>query len=313
MNVQAFASFEEAGRAVLRFLHERFGFTLWAITRVESNNLILLQAEDHGYGLKPGQIMCWANSLCSLMVAGQGPRIAPKTDDVAIYAQAPITQRVPIKAYVGQPIVWENGELFGTLCALDPMPQPDEIKQEETLFNLLGSLLSHILQNELKQQEQSRKLERFKAEALTDELTQLYNRRGWEQLLQAEEERNRRYGHSSAIYVVDLDGLKEVNDTCGHLAGDELIRQTAQILRHSVRTEDVVARLGGDEFAILTIETSEAEANALKERIQQALIDNQIEASIGVAIRLPATGLKEAFRLADQQMYAHKRSKQNQG
>ena len=123
----------------------------------------------------------------------------------------------------------------------------------------------------------------------------MYNKRGWEKLLQAEEKRTRCYRHSSAIYVVDLDGLKEINDTCGHLAGDELIRQTAQILRHSVRTEDVVARLGGDEFAILTIETSEAEANALKERIQQALIDNQIEASIGVAIRLPATGLKRSF------------------
>ncbi|RYY78583.1 MAG: GGDEF domain-containing protein [Moraxellaceae bacterium] len=309
MNVQAYASFEEAGRAILRFLHDRFGFTLWAITRVESNNLILLQAEDHGYGLKPGQIMCWANSLCSLMVAGKGPRIAPKTDDVAIYAQAPITHRVPIKAYVGQPIVWENGELFGTLCALDPAPQPDTIKQEESLLSLFGSLLSHILQNELKQQEQSRKLERFKAEALTDELTQLYNRRGWEQLLQAEEERSRRYGHSSAIYVVDLDGLKEVNDQYGHLAGDELIRLAAKTLRHAVRTEDVVARLGGDEFAILTIETSEAEAAVLIARIQQALHDNQIEASIGFALRLPATGLTEAMWLADQRMYAHKRSK----
>ena len=61
MNVPAFASFEEAGRAILRFLHERFAFTLWAITRVESNNLILLQAEDHGYGLKPSQIMYQAN------------------------------------------------------------------------------------------------------------------------------------------------------------------------------------------------------------------------------------------------------------
>lgn len=174
-------------------------------------------------------------------------------------------------------------------------------------------MLSLTLQKELKLAEHSRYLKRLQAEALTDELTQVYNKRGWEKLLQAEEKRTRRYGHSSAIYVVDLDGLKEVNDTCGHLAGDELIRQTAQILRHSVRTEDVVAWLGGDKFAILTIETSETEANVLKKRIQQALINNQVEASVGVAIRLPATGLKEAFSLAYQQMYVHKRSKQNQG
>ncbi len=122
MNVQTFANFEEAGQAVLKFLHQRFGFNLWAITRVENNNLILLQSEDHGYGLKPGQVMHWADSFCSLMVAGKGPRIAPKTDEVEIYASARVAQQVPIKAYIGQPIVKENGDLFGTLCALDPAP-----------------------------------------------------------------------------------------------------------------------------------------------------------------------------------------------
>lgn len=310
MDTQALGSFEQAGRAVLKFLHQRFGFQFWAITRVESDNLILLQAEDHGYGFKPGKVMCWANSLCSIMAAGRGPRIAPKTDEVEIYAQAPIIQRVPVKAYVGQPIVWEDGTLFGTLCALDPAPQPDDIKQEEPLITLLGDLLSHILQNELKQQEQARRLERFKAEALTDELTQLYNRRGWEQLLQAEEERSRRYGHSSAVYVIDLDGLKTVNDSHGHHAGDQLIQRAAQVLRHTVRAKDVIARLGGDEFGILTLETNQAEAAILLERIQQALINSEVEASIGYALRLPATGLIEALRQADRQMYMNKRIKQ---
>ncbi len=63
--------------------------------------------------------------------------------------------------------------------------------------------------------------------------------------MQAEEDRSRRYGHSSAIYVIDLDGLKQVNDTYGHQAGDELIKRAADALRQSVRNEDVVSRLGG--------------------------------------------------------------------
>lgn len=310
MDLQVFDNFENAGQAVLSFLHKRLGFDLWMITRTEGDDWIVLQSEDHGYGVKPGQVFRWADSFCCHMVEGLTPRMAPCSDLVTLYASAPIAQQITIKSYIGYPLLNEHGELFGTLCAIDPQPKPESLKLEENLIELLGGLLSLTLQKELKLAEHSRYLERLKAESCTDELTQVYNERGWEKLLQAEEERSRRYGHSSAIYMVDLDGLKEVNDTYGHQAGDQLIQQAAQALRHSVRTEDVVARLGGDEFAILTIETSEAES--LLTRIQQALQNAQVDASIGFALRLPATGLREAFRLADQHMYAHKRSKQKE-
>lgn len=82
------------------------------------------------------------------------------------------------------------------------------------------------------------------------------------------------------------------------------------MLRHTVRAKDVIARLGGDEFGILTLETNQAEAAILLERIQQALINSEVEASIGYALRLPATGLIEALRQADRQMYMNKRIKQ---
>lgn len=304
-----FDSFETAGQAVLKFLHQRLGFDLWMITRTEGDDWIVLQAEDHGYGVQAGQVFLWADSFCSHMVQGNGPRIAPRSADVDLYATAPIGKQVPIEAYIGQPIYKTNGELFGTLCAIDPSPQRQTLEEEKDLIEFMAALLTHILNDELKQAEQDRQIERLHTKAMTDELTQLYNRGGWEHFIQLEEARSQRYGDLSAVYVIDLDGLKDVNDTQGHAAGDELIQRAATALQQIARKNDIVARLGGDEFAVLSIAIKHEGATALFKRIENALQQAQVNASIGFALRHPSFGLEQAISQADQQMYFHKRSK----
>lgn len=299
-------NFESAADTVLAYLNSRFGFDLWMITRVEGDDWIVLQAKDEGYGVKAGDVFRWMDSFCSLMVLGRGPRIAPSSNAVPAYAAAPIGQQVKIAAYVGIPLLKADGGLFGTLCAIDPTPQPEAIAQEQPLIELLGTLLSIIMQNELLLVEETRRGERAEAEALTDGLTGLYNRRGWDRLLAAEEERCRRFGHPAFIVCLDLDGLKSLNDSQGHAAGDLLIQHTASVLRSTVRLQDVVARLGGDEFAILGVETDHFGAEALKARLQTALKDENIEASVGLAMRQPASGLQDAWEKADQEMYVEK-------
>lgn len=309
MSPWSFDSFESAGQAILKFLHQRVGFDLWMITRTEGDDWIVLQTEDHGYGVKPGQVFRWADSFCSHMVKGNAPCIAPRSNDIELYATAPIAKQVNIQAYIGQPLLKSNGELFGTLCAINPQPHDDKLLQEKDLIEFMAALLTHILHIELKQTEQTRQIERLQAKAMTDELTQLYNRGGWEHFIALEEERSQRYGNLSAVYVIDLDGLKEVNDTLGHAAGDELIQRAAHALRCMARQTDIVARLGGDEFSILSIEIDHAGAETLLERIQQALQQVQVDASVGFALRHPSFGLQQAISQADQQMYFHKRSK----
>jgi diguanylate cyclase len=309
MSPWSFDSFESAGQAILKFLHQRVGFDLWMITRTEGDDWIVLQTEDHGYGVKPGQVFRWADSFCSHMVKGNAPCIAPRSNDIELYATAPIVRQVNIQAYIGQPLLKSNGELFGTLCAINPQPHDDKLLQEKDLIEFMAALLTHILHIELKQTEQTRQIERLQAKAMTDELTQLYNRGGWEHFIALEEERSQRYGNLSAVYVIDLDGLKEVNDTLGHAAGDELIQRAAHALRCMARQTDIVARLGGDEFSILSIEIDHAGAETLLERIQQALQQVQVDASVGFALRHPSFGLQQAISQADQQMYFHKRSK----
>jgi diguanylate cyclase (GGDEF)-like protein len=304
-----FDSFESAGQGILKFLHQRLGFDLWMITRTEGDDWIVLQTEDHGYGVKPGQVFRWVDSFCSHMVKGDGPCIAPRSNDIELYATAPIARQVNIQAYIGQPLLKSNGELFGTLCAIDPKPRDETLKKEKDLIEFMAALLTHLLHIDLKQTEQLRQIERLQAKAMTDELTQLYNRGGWEHFIALEEERSQRYGNLSAVYVIDLDGLKEINDTQGHAVGDHLIQQAASALRNIARKSDIVARLGGDEFSILSVDLDHAGAESLFERIRQCLSEEQIDASIGFALRHPSFGLKQAISQADQQMYFHKRSK----
>lgn len=304
-----FDNFESAGHAILKFLHQRLGFDLWMITRTEGDDWIVLQTEDHGYGVKPGQVFRWADSFCSRMVTGEAPCIAPRSNDIDLYAAAPIARQVEIQAYIGQPLLKSNGELFGTLCAIDPEPQAEALHEEKDLIEFMAALLTHMLQMELKQTEQTRQIERLQTKAMTDELTQLYNRAGWEHFMALEEERSQRYGSLAAVYVIDLDGLKHINDTQGHAAGDQLIQRAAMVLQQVARKSDIVARLGGDEFCILSVDSDHAGAIKLFERIGQAFEAAEVDASIGFALRHPSFGLQQALSQADQQMYFHKRSK----
>ncbi|MBA4388637.1 MAG: sensor domain-containing diguanylate cyclase [Verrucomicrobia bacterium] len=309
METHSIGDFESAGRAVLSLLHRRLGFDLWMVTRTEGDDWIVLQSEDHGYGVEPGTVFRWADSFCSEMVKGNGPRIAPRSAEVPAYAAAPIGRQVQIGSYVGLPLVRTDGSLFGTLCAIHPLPQPESIVEEQDLVELLGAMLSKILQAELNAAEEVRRYEKLQVEVLTDEQTGLYNRRGWDRLLASEEERCRRYGHPAAVLMVDLDQLKVVNDRQGHAAGDALIVRAGATLRNVARKNDIVARLGGDEFGILIAECDCVNAEALLKRIRTAFAEADVKASMGLAMRDPAIGLEGACLAADKLMYEEKSSR----
>lgn len=304
----SFANFEAAGKAVLSFLYERIGFKLWMITRTEQNDWIVLQTADHGYDVQPGTVFRWADSFCSEMVKGNGPRIAPNSDDVPAYLTAPIGQQVPIKSYIGVPLTYSDGSLFGTLCAIDPVQQPEALHAELELIELLAALLSTVLNAELETLAQIRRSEILALESQTDIQTELLNRRAWDQMLAKEQDRCQRYGHPAAIFVIDLNGLKKINDTQGHAAGDIFIAKAAKVLKENAREGDVVARLGGDEFGILAVECDYAGAETLLLRLKQALKEAAVSASIGVAVKAASIDLKSVWDAADQLMYTEKRT-----
>jgi diguanylate cyclase (GGDEF)-like protein len=153
--------------------------------------------------------------------------------------------------------------------------------------------------------------------ALTDELTGIYNRRGFLQTGKRFLDVARRDLRSAYFVYIDLNNLKEVNDSAGHAAGDELIRQTGNFLRElfpSYGVREVLGRLGGDEFAALTTERecpSRSEI-LLRARMRQALVSDRYPLSLSVGLAyfnpLLPTGINELLEEAERAMYEHKRT-----
>jgi diguanylate cyclase (GGDEF)-like protein len=113
--------------------------------------------------------------------------------------------------------------------------------------------------------------QRMREMATRDELTGLWNRRHLAEQLDQEIQRARRYGHPFAVVLVDIDDFKLYNDTHGHLRGDELLRQLAELLLRTTRRADVVARIGGEEFVIVLPESDAPGAGALAEKVREAV------------------------------------------
>jgi diguanylate cyclase (GGDEF)-like protein len=249
------------------------------------------------------------------MTQGTTPRIVPDTVAVpglSAAVEARAAGSVRVAAYVGTPIVQPDGELFGTVVGLDPEPLATADLAHEPLLDLLSSLLSSVLAADGAAVRTARELERAVSDAETDPLTGLLNRRGWERWLAREEERFRRFGDPASVVMMDLDGLKAVNDVRGHDAGDRFIRRTADTLASGVRTGDPLARLGGDEFGLVA-SVGLADARRLADRLQAALLDAEISCSFGVAPFRVDGSFAAAIAEADAAMYENKRARQRVG
>ncbi len=158
--------------------------------------------------------------------------------------------------------------------------------------------------------------------ATLDSLTGLLNRRSIFEAGERELVRAQRYREPFSLLVIDLDNFKEVNDTCGHLIGDGLLKQVARRMKHALRVSDLIGRPGGDEFVVLLIKTTPGEAVMIAERLLKTLRDrpfrldgqsHRITASIGAAgIDDAPTAFQNLFQRADQAMYAAKQNGGNQ-
>lgn len=303
-----FDSFAEASEAVLRVLHERIGMELWMITRVQRDNWIILKSLDQKYGVSNGQVIRWSDSFCSRMVRGLGPRIAADAMKVPAYRDAPIARRMRIGAYIGIPLARGDGSLFGTLCAVSPEVKPQQIEQEQPFIELLTSLLSTILSQELAANDAARQVEKSRADAQRDSLTGLFNHRGWNELLALEQVRCERYGHPACVLSIDLNGLKKINDDQGHEAGDQLIRKAALAITEVSRTSEIIARPGGDEFLVLAVESDLDLGEFLLYRIRDRFTELGISAAFGIAEVIGGESLAVACQAADRAMYENKKS-----
>jgi diguanylate cyclase (GGDEF)-like protein len=152
--------------------------------------------------------------------------------------------------------------------------------------------------------------------ALTDDLTGLHNRRGFMAMAERQMRLGRRTGRGMILFMMDLDGLKQINDSFGHLEGDRALKRTAEVLEETFRDSDVIARLGGDEFAVLAIEAAGHCERTIQTRLFDGLksisaeqVPYELSLSLGFARFDPrnCTSIEELMVKADQAMYEQKR------
>jgi diguanylate cyclase (GGDEF)-like protein len=181
--------------------------------------------------------------------------------------------------------------------------------------NLLEELAAQIAWSV----ENSRLFAKAEQMARIDGLTGLLNRNSFDEIISNEIGRHMRYGGVFSVIIFDVDSFKKINDTYGHLVGDEILKKVSQIIKGTIRSADQAFRYGGDEFAILLPQTSTDAAYNISERIRERIISEIIIDSIPVTLSLgiagwpaDAIGVNEIIMAADMALYHAKRSGANQ-
>ncbi|MFO7726737.1 MAG: sensor domain-containing diguanylate cyclase [Desulfonatronovibrio sp.] len=240
--------------------------------------------------------------------------------EVMSYKERHLTSRSNTVSWLPNPVkqvlipLYTGKKIFGALLAV--ADEPFKLGRDQLqIINSAGNHLSLALRNALKYKE-------VKQEADFDGLTSIYNRQQFDKRIRVELKRHQRHAKHLSLIMLDLDYFKRLNDTYGHLAGDEVLRKVGSILEETVRETDFPARYGGEEFVVILPETNEQQAWLFAERLRKKISNSvfsynenkfNVTASIGVASLKPGP-LSPGDALvshADQALYMAKNSGRN--
>ena len=239
-----------------------------------------------------------SGSLSGLCVQQASPLLCEDTDaDPRVNLD--VCKRVGIGSMICVPL-FHRRRAVGVLKVLSPQPHAFRDSHVEAL-GMVASVIAASLLNA--DRYASANFERYH-----DALTGLRNRRAYEEELALELARHRRYHRPLTLVLLDLNGLKTVNDTYGHPAGDAIIRQAAEAMVRTTRIPDRCYRLGGDEFAIILPETAVGQASNVLAHLLPGIsaIGMGISASVGLAEPQPGTKSSDLHAAADRALYIEK-------
>ena len=196
-------------------------------------------------------------SVCDHTIRNSDPLVVPDLAADARFAHLPcVTDTNPIQAYLGIPLLNEDGYALGALCAMDHSPREFTPEQIDILSEFALLVVDWLEMRRMAQ---------------TDFLTGTMARRSFLAALEKEIARVGRSGRPSTLCLFDIDHFKRINDTYGHPAGDQVLRIVSSLCQEGLREGDLLARVGGEEFAILMTETSAQDAFGIVERLRKAI------------------------------------------
>ena len=214
-----------------------------------------------------------------------------------------------------RPITGSADYMYQNMTLIPLMSSDNEVQQ----IGVLIYDVTDIAVNKIKLEEANAKLLNL---SKTDHLTQLNNRGAWEVSLEQEFHRSQRSKHPCSVVMFDIDHFKNVNDTYGHQAGDEVIRRTSKLLQETMRKSDVAGRYGGEEFGVILPDTGAKNALIFTERLRKKIEAEVVEHEdfkINITISLGVSQLSddcESYQMwleqADKALYVCKESGRNQ-
>jgi diguanylate cyclase (GGDEF)-like protein len=277
-------------------------------------------------------------SFCGYAILNRETMVVPDATKDKRFQGNPLVAGEPhIRFYAGVPLRTKEGLNVGSLCVIDREPRELTEKQEAALRVLAKQVIAHmqmrqhanqlesLVKNLTKKEEEiaqyQTKLEAANAAlqnlSLTDDLTQLKNRRAFRERLEGDYRLAMRHQLPLSLALIDVDRFKHYNDTHGHPAGDAVLREVARIIERTARSTDCVARYGGEEFIVLLPNTAEGGARTIGEKIRKAVEEmhgheEALTISVGVST-LQSSGqtLPQLLESTDQALYQAKLNGRN--
>lgn len=252
------------------------------------------------------------STLAQVAASGE-PLIVPDVDGHPVFGDA--TPGSAVRGFASVPLVSPQGTSWGALCVIDTEPLTLDAAALEALTTRAHELGGKL--EELLGQQAAATFQALEHMAATDPLTGLANRRGGEKAIAGEISRAKREQKPLSCILIDIDRFKEVNDTYGHPAGDQLLREVSAIMRRSVRAYDIVSRWGGEEFLLVLPGADLIAARALAERIRAAVETlgthtvGGVTVSAGIATFDEDYDLEATIRVADRRLYQAKAAGRN--
>jgi diguanylate cyclase (GGDEF)-like protein len=288
---------------------------LATVAVADADNQSLRIMATHGYPLALVEHLSIPRGLGvlgSVYESGKAVRVR----DVTQLTGVPPRSRYRTKSYAAIPIC-AGPEVIGALCVTDRIDgRPFTQGDLSTLRTLAATMALALARERARAQAES-----YAEAAAIDPVSALFNRRYFSARLEEELQRADRYGLSVGLLMIDIDDFKLINDTCGHLAGDTVIRDVADVLRRSVRVFDICTRFGGDEFAVVMPSSGAEDAMRIADRIRERIEAHRpkdadigpakVTASIGLTVSSSGTTARELISNADQALYKAKREGKN--
>ncbi len=268
-----------------------------------------------------------AVSFCGHTILQEEVLVVPDARSDPRFSDNPFVTGSPhIVFYAGCPIRTIDGHKIGSLCVIDRAPRAMSHEDLQILRDLAAVAESELCRSmqEGAQREMLAEVDAIARQAQVDGLTRIWNRTAAFELVCSELARSRRSGTGAGVIMADLDHFKQINDTHGHAAGDEVLRQVAKRMLGAIREADAVGRYGGEEFIVaLGACDGLAGANLVAERIRQRIAEGpfvtefgnfRVTVSLGVAFcesPSEATTGESLVSAADQALYRAKHAGRN--